>query len=127
MLFACYLGFELYYLWMREIPEGFYYSGYAHEGAAWLTVALAISTFTLGFIFHGALLAHPRIDTLKKLTWIWSAENFLLALCVYHRLYIYIGYNGMTRMRVVALFGIAAVVGGFALVVWKVLKGISRQ
>ena len=123
VLFAFYLTFEVAYLWVREIPKGFYYSGYAHRGAAWLTVALAFSTFTLGAIFNGALLDHPRIGSLKKLTHIWSVENLLLALCVFHRLYSYIQYNGMSRMRVVALFGIAAVVAGFLLCVWKVLTG----
>src|SRR5262249_42461553 len=33
---------------------------------------------------------------------------------------IYINFNGMTRMRVVGLLGISAVVVGFVLVVWKI-------
>ena len=41
VLFAVYLVFEFATLWGHEFPKGFYYSGYAHEGAAWLTVALA--------------------------------------------------------------------------------------
>ena len=61
---------EADYIWLREIPEGFYYSGYAHEGAMWLTIALAFSTFTLGTIFRGELLDHPRSSLLKNLTWI---------------------------------------------------------
>jgi hypothetical protein len=40
---------------------------------------------------------------------------------VYHRLYIYIGFNGMTRKRTVAIFGMSCVVAGFVLVVWKIL------
>ena len=35
-LFAAYLVFEFKTLWFRVFPEGFYYSGYAHQGAAWL-------------------------------------------------------------------------------------------
>ena len=35
-------------------------------------------------------------------------------------MYIYVGFNGMTRMRTVGLFGISAVVVGFILVVWKI-------
>jgi hypothetical protein len=124
-LFVPYLFFEFYYLWIREIPEGFYYSGYAHQGAFWLTVALALSTFTLGFIFRGPLLEHPRLELLKKLTWIWCVQNFVLALCVLHRVEIYIQYNGLSKMRVIALYGITAVFIGFLLVVWKVLKGMN--
>ncbi len=57
---------------------------------------------------------------MKKLAWVWSAENLLLALAVFNRLFIYIGFNGMTQMRVIGLLGVASVLGGFALVVWKI-------
>jgi hypothetical protein len=54
------------------------------------------------------------------LAWIWSAENLVLALTVFNRLQIYVDFNGMTRMRMVALFGTSTVVAGFLLVVWKI-------
>ena len=59
---------------------------------------------------------------LKRLAWIWSGLNLLLAASVYNRLLIYIDFNGMTRMRVVGLLGITAVVGGFLLVLLKIAK-----
>jgi hypothetical protein len=121
VLFAVYLVFEFVTLWFREFPEGFYYSGYAHEGAAWLTVALGLATVVLSLIFRGRVLGEPRLPTLRKLAWIWSLENVLLAVAVYHRLYIYIGFNGMTRMRTVGIFGISCVLVGFLLVVWKIV------
>ncbi len=122
-LFGVYLVFEFQTLWLRVFPEGFYYSGYAHEGAAWLTVALALATAVLSLVFRGQILDDPRLPRLRKLAWIWSLENGLLALAVYHRLYIYIGFNGMTRMRMVGIFGMSAVVIGFFLVVWKITHG----
>lgn len=120
VLFAVYLIFEFQTLWFREFPQGFYYSGYAHEGAAWLTLALALATILLSLVFRGGLLNDPRIDTMRRLAWVWSMENFVLALAVYNRLFIYIGFNGMTRMRIVGLYGMTAVVIGFVLVVWKI-------
>jgi hypothetical protein len=51
---------------------------------------------------------------------VWSFENLVLALAVYNRLSIYIGFNGMTRMRMIGIFGMSSVVVGFVLVVWKV-------
>ena len=42
-LFAVYLVFEFQSLWFREFPKGFHFSGYAHEGAAWLTFALGLA------------------------------------------------------------------------------------
>jgi hypothetical protein len=123
VLFGVYLVFEFRTLWFREFPKGFYYAGYAHEGAAWLTVALALATALLSMIFQGRVLRDPRVSRLRRLAWIWSAENLVLSAAVYNRLWIYIGFNGMTRMRTVAIFGMSAVMVGFLLVVWKIAYG----
>ena len=121
VLFAVYLGFEFKTLWFRVLPEGFYYAGYAHEGAAWLTVALGLATAVLSLIFRGNVLRDPRLPRLRGLAWVWSLENLVLAAAVYNRLSIYIGFNGMTRMRTVGLFGMTCVVVGFLIVVWKIV------
>jgi hypothetical protein len=120
ILFAAYLVFEFRTLWFREFPEGFHYSGYAHRGAFWLTVSLALATAVLSLVFRGGLLDDPRIRSLRRLAWTWSALNLLLAVAVYNRLSIYVGFNGMTRMRVIGLLGISAVVVGFVLVLVKI-------
>ena len=120
-LFAVYLVFEFQTLWFRKFPEKFHYSGYAHEGAAWLTVALGLATLMLSIIFRDTILNDPRLPWLRKLAWVWSVENLLLATAVFNRLFIYVGFNGMTRMRVIGLLGVASVVGGFVLVVWKIV------
>jgi hypothetical protein len=120
VLFAVYLVFEFQTLWFREFPPGFHYSGYAHEGAAWLTCALGLATALLSLIFRGGVLHDEQRSGLKKLAWLWSAENFLLAIAVYHRMFIYIGFNGMTRMRIVGLLGISCVVVGLIFVLRKI-------
>lgn len=119
-LFVLYLVFEFQTLWFRELPKGFYYAGYAHQGAGWLTFALALATAMLSLIFRGSILDDPRLSKLKNLAWVWSAANMLLAISVMNRMWIYIDFNGMTRMRVVGLFGIATVVIGFLIVIWKI-------
>lgn len=121
-LFAVYLIFEFQSLWFREFPKGFHYSGYAHEGAAWLTFALGLATVMLSLIFRGDVLLDDRLPKLKRLAWVWSALNLLLAVAVYHRLCIYVRFNGMTRMRMVAFFGMTTVVVGFGLAVWKIVR-----
>lgn len=120
VLFAVYLTFEWITLWKRDFPSGFYYAGYAHQGAAWLTFALALATAVLSAVFSGKMLRDQRIGLLRKLSWVWAAQNLLLAAAVYNRLLIYVGYNGMTRMRTVGFFGITVVVIGFCLVVYKI-------
>lgn len=122
VLFAGYLIYEFSSLWFRTFPEGFYYAGYAHQGAAWLTIALALATLTLSLVFSGTVLDDPRVSQLRRLAWIWSAQNLILSLAVYNRLHIYVNFNGMTKMRVIGLFGTTLVVVGFLLVVWKIAK-----
>ena len=125
VLFAAYLVYEVSSLWGREFPIGFYYAGYAHEGAFWLTVALACSTTILSLFFSRRMNEDPRTIRLRPLAWLWSIENLLLAAAVFYRLWIYIDFNGMTRMRTIGLLGISAVVVGFAWVVIKIAQNRS--
>ena len=66
------------------------------------------------------MLHDVRLRRLQKLAWVWTALNFALVIAVYNRMLIYIDFNGMTRMRTVALLGISSVVAGFVLVVFKI-------
>jgi len=122
-LFAVYLAYEYYTLWTRVFPEGFYYAGFAHQGAAWLTIALALATLILSLVFSGHVRDDLRLPKLRLLAWVWSLQNILLSMAVYNRLFIYIDFNGMTWMRIVGLFGTSVVVVGFLLVVWKIAFG----
>jgi len=122
LLYVVYLAFEFSTLWFRTFPKGFHYSGYAHQGAAWLTAALALATVMLSMIYRGTMIQHSGISHLQRLAWIWASLNFMLAISVYHRLFIYVDFNGMTRMRVVGLLGISSVIGGFILVLWKIAR-----
>ncbi len=122
-VFAVFLSYEWYSLWFRTFPEGFYYSGYAHEGAAWLTIALGMSTVVLSVMFSPSIQHDPKIRTLKMLAMAWSACNLLLAIAVYHRMMIYVNFNGMTRMRIVGFVGATCVLVGFLFVIARVLRG----
>lgn len=122
VLFVVYLTFESRAFVRREPPEGFTYSSYAHEGAAWLTVALAMATLTLSIIFRGLTMADDRLPGLRRLAMVWTVLNLALAVAVCNRMLLYVDFNGMTRMRVVAFLGIGAVVAGFLLVVRKIYR-----
>ncbi len=122
LLYAVYLVFEFRTLWFRQFPHGFYYSGYAHEGAAWLTIALGLATAVLSLIFRGRTLTDDRVRWLQRLAGIWSAENLLLAAAVYNRLWIYVAFNGLTPLRILGFYGVSAVVFGFLLVMVKIAR-----
>ncbi|MCE3016534.1 MAG: DUF4153 domain-containing protein [Pirellula sp.] len=124
-LFVIYLISELNHFWFREIPDGFPYSAYAHRGAAWLTFALAVATVVLSVIFQPEMQSHPKNSRLRGWAWCWSFLNLLLALSVYNRMWIYVEFNGMTRMRILAYFGITCVLIGFLLVVAKIIQNKS--
>ena len=121
-VYAVYLVFEFQTLWFRQFPKGFYYAGYAHQGAAWLTIGLALATSILSLIFRGRILNDPRIGRLQHLAFLWSIENFLLAAAVYNRLLIYIRFNGLTHLRIVGLYGVSAVLVGFMLVLVMIIR-----
>jgi len=121
-LFAAYLVFEFQTLWFRKFPKGFYYAGYAHQGALYLTVALGLATVILSAIFRGRMLFDARLPALRRWGILWAIENLLLATAVYNRLFIYIDFNGMTRMRTVGLLGVSAVVAGCLLVMVKIVR-----
>jgi hypothetical protein len=121
LLFSVYLIFEFAKNWTRNFPPGFSYSRHMHDGATFLTFALALTTIVLCTVFHGKTLLDPRIRTLKRLALIWIALNFLLALAVYNRLYIYIDLNGLSQLRIAGLLGTTAVILGLMMTVRMVI------
>ena len=126
VLFGVYLFFEFAKNWNRDFPAGFNYSQHMHQGAAYLTLALALSTIVLCTVFQGKTLLDPRIQTLRRLAMGWIILNFLLAVAVYNRLYIYIDLNGLSQRRIAGLLGTTAVVLGIIMVMRMVLlsKGL---
>ncbi len=80
-----------------RVPQGVPLFRVRTSGSRWLTVALALATVLLSTIFQGQILQDERQGLLRKLAWVWSLQNLLLAAAVYHRLWIYVGFNGMTR------------------------------
>ena len=115
-VFVWFLIIEIRATWFRDFPEGFIYSTYAHQGAAWLTVALGMSTIAMSILFHPQVHKHPRIATLQRLAWLWSICNVLLVIAVFYRLIIYVNFNGMTRMRIIGFVGVSCVFAGFIIV-----------
>lgn len=121
VLFAANLVFEFLSVFCISRPETFDYGTYCHQGAAWITFALCLTTIVQAFIFSGGIYRDDRVGSLKNWTVLWAVENFLLVLVIYNRLCIYVGLNGMTWLRIVGYLGVTAVALGLFWVLWKVL------
>lgn len=126
-VFVWFLFVEIQATWFRDFPEGFIYSTYAHQGAAWLTVALGMSTIAMFILFRPQVHQHPRIATLQRLAWLWSICNVLLVIAVFYRLIIYVNFNGMTRMRIIGFVGVSCVFAGFLIVNLRILHQKSMS
>lgn len=120
LVFLLYNAVDFSYLWIKKaLPQGLGYSEYARSGTLWLTLALALTSLVLGVVFIRDLNFHRRTPILKKLSWIWVFQNLIIAVGTFHRLLMYIDYNGLTRMRIVGAYGIILVVAGLLVVAFK--------
>ncbi|HIJ64305.1 MAG TPA: DUF4173 domain-containing protein [Candidatus Hydrogenedentes bacterium] len=120
LLFLMYNAFDAYHLVFRgALPSGLNHSQYARQGAFWLTVALAMSTFVLSQIFRGHVNFYSKLRSVHVLGNVWLAQNGMLAIWVLMRLHMYISYNGLTRMRIVGIYGATLVTIGLILVAVK--------
>lgn len=98
---------------------------YAHEGAFWLTVALAMVTMVIGVMFRGSLAHDPSAATTRKLAYVWIAQGLAMAVCTYGRIAIHIHDSGLSNLRIVGILGTTLVVVGMLMVGLKLRDGRS--
>ena len=121
VLFLAYNGMDSVYLYFRTtLPEGITWTDYTHRGCGWLTFGLVVSTAVIGTIFWHRLNFHPRAKGLKALSYIWTAQNGILAIGSMRRLQMYIDYSGLTHLRITGIYGSLLVAAGLGIMVYKV-------
>ncbi len=118
-LFAAYHALDATYLWAGSPPPGTTTQAYAHQGAFWLTVALAMLTAVVGVLFRGALAHDARAAKARALAYAWAAQGLLLAIGTYRRIGIHVTKSGLSDLRIVGILGTTLVASGLVLVVWK--------
>lgn len=89
---------------------------YAHEGAFWLTVALAMLTAVIGVMFRGPLAHDPSAARTRTLAFVWIAQGLAMALCTYGRIALHIHDSGLSNLRIVGILGTTLVVVGMLMV-----------
>lgn len=125
VLFLAYNALDAKYLWAGSAPPGVTERAYAHEGAAWLTVAVAVLTIVVGVMFRGALAHDARAKMLRTLAFVWLGQGAVLALGTYRRLFIHITTSGLSSLRILGMVGTTLVVVGLVQVGVKLLRGRS--
>ena len=123
LLFIAFHAVDWPFLYFKtSLPEGISYSEYSHRGCFWLTVGLLLSTAVIGIIFKRRLNFHRGVGLLRGLSYVWAVLNGVLAIGALRRLQMYVDYNGMTRLRIVGIYGIVLVTVGLILMVVKVRR-----
>jgi len=121
VLFLAYNGMDSIYLYFKAtLPEGITWTDYTHRGCGWLTLGLFASSTVLGVIFWHGMNFHPRARGLKTLSYIWAAQNGVLAVGTMRRIQMYISYSGLTHLRLTGIYGSLLVAAGLGIMVYKV-------
>lgn len=119
LVFAAHHALDAAYLWSGRAPAGMTTQAYAHAGALWLTVALALLTLVVGILFRGSLAHDARAGSVRALAHAWIFQGLLLAAGTYRRIGIHIAHTGLSNLRIVGVLGTTLVVIGVILVAVK--------
>ncbi|WP_421915479.1 DUF4173 domain-containing protein [Mesorhizobium sp.] len=123
VLFAVQTVLDAAYLWGGiALPDGLTYAAYAHRGAYPLIVtALLAAGFVLAALRPGgATSADPVI---RRLVYVWVAQNIVLVISSILRLDLYIGVYSLTYWRVAAFVWMGLVAAGLALIIARIALG----
>lgn len=112
VLFLAYNAVDATYLWAGSPPPGVSERAYAHQGTAWLTVALVLMTIVVGVLFRGAVAYDRKGKLARGLAFAWLGQGLVLALGTYRRIAIHIATSGLSSIRILGILGIALVVVG---------------
>ncbi|TIW33730.1 MAG: DUF4173 domain-containing protein, partial [Mesorhizobium sp.] len=102
ILFAVQTALDATYLWGGiALPDGLTYAGYAHRGAYPLIVtALLAAGFVLAALRPGSATSSDPL--IRRLVYVWVAQNIVLVISSILRLDLYIGIYALTYWRVAA-------------------------
>ena len=93
-----------------------------HEGTETLIFSIALAIIVLLLFFQGNLNFYKKNQWLKKLAYLWIAQNALLCISVFLRDYYYIIESGLAYKRIGVLFFLALVFVGLATMFWKIYR-----
>ncbi len=111
---------DVFYLWMHgQLPVGVTASQYVHEGVHSLVAAVILSAVVLVTLFQQDR-SIGQSPALKRLGYVWIAQNFVLLAGVALRLARYVQDSLLTLARVYVFCFLLLVATGFVLLVFHI-------
>ena len=121
LIFLLNNALDTVYLWGEaRPPSGISFSDFARRGAGWLTFALFLSTVLIGVSTCRSALLSKQSRWIRRLSFLWIAQDIFLAVGVYRRIGLYVGFNGLTPMRILGIWGTTAVAAALLVMAVKI-------
>lgn len=111
---------DLYWVWFNFEWRGQYLKDFVHEGTYLLIFSMIISMGIVLYFFRKNLNFFSRNVWLKRLCYLWLAQNAFLALSVAVRNWRYIEHFALAYKRIGVFFFLAAVLLGIITIIIKV-------
>lgn len=126
-LFAIQTALDLHLLWGGgALPQGMTYAEYAHRGAYPLIVtALLAAAFVLIALRAGSQAGENPL--IRKLVYLWVAQNVALVVSSIYRLDLYVSIYALTYLRIAAFVWMGLVATGLGLIVARIALGKSGE
>lgn len=126
-LFAVQNLFDFTYVWLDgQLPPGLTHAQYVHRGSYTLIATAMLAALLILFALRkgSATAASPIV---RKLVYLWLAQNMLLVASSAARTLSYVDDYGMTLWRLSGLIWMALVATGLLLVAVRVLTGRGNE
>lgn len=105
---------DISWVWFNFEWEGQYLKQFVHQGTYLLILSILIAMAVILYLFRGNQNFYKRNSNLKWLSYLWLAQNIVLAISVIIRNYYYIQYFALAYKRIAV--GVFLIISIFALV-----------
>lgn len=126
-IFAVQTALDFVYLWGGvALPDHLTYAEYAHRGAyPLIATALLAAGFVLAAMRPDS--ETQRDPTIRRLVYLWVAQNVMLVLSSILRLDLYVGVYSLTYWRIAAFLWMGLVAAGLVLIVARIKLRRSNE
>ena len=111
---------DIRHVWFSFSFNGQYLKQFVHEGTWLLIVSIALGASIVLWYFRANQNFHQSNGLLKRLAYVWLAQNAVLAVSVAIRNFWYIHHYALAYKRIGVVFFLIAVIAGLVLIGLKV-------